>query len=151
MLKLILFFIVNFGALYLGSLFMPNPSTDIWYQSLNKAPWTPPGWVFGFAWFTVMFCFSLFMYYTYLSKYLNNKLISLFIIQWLLNVLWNPLFFMFHLVLLAFIILVILLVVVIAMSFYSPKKLGYKKLFIAPYILWLFIAGSLNLYVILKN
>ena len=46
---LIIFLIINFGALGLGVLLMQNgPETD-WYLQLNKAPWTPPGWVFGAA------------------------------------------------------------------------------------------------------
>jgi hypothetical protein len=47
MLRLILFLIINFGALGIGGLLLGNPATNEWYQSLNKAPWTPPGWVFG--------------------------------------------------------------------------------------------------------
>ena len=37
-----------------------GPQTD-WYSNLNKAPWTPPGWVFGFAWTTIMLCFSIYL------------------------------------------------------------------------------------------
>ena len=44
---LIVFLIINFGALAMGGWLMNNgPQTD-WYLALNKAPWTPPGWVFG--------------------------------------------------------------------------------------------------------
>ena len=57
-LKLILFFLIlNFGALGIGSFLMNNGPTSTWYLTLNKAPWTPPGWVFGFAWFTIMILF----------------------------------------------------------------------------------------------
>lgn len=45
-----LFFIINFGALGLGALLMDSsPIENEWYVQLNKAPWTPPGWVFGAA------------------------------------------------------------------------------------------------------
>lgn len=51
--KLILYFLVflsvNNLALYLGVLLMNDGPSEIWYLTLNKAPWTPPGWVFGAA------------------------------------------------------------------------------------------------------
>ena len=72
-LKILLFFLlINFSALTIGSWLMDNgPQTD-WYKGLNKAPWTPAGWVFGFAWTTIMICFSIYM--TALNMYvvLNN-------------------------------------------------------------------------------
>ncbi|NDH69532.1 MAG: tryptophan-rich sensory protein, partial [Gammaproteobacteria bacterium] len=46
--RLLLFFVLNFGALYVGALLMNgSPATNEWYQQLDKAPWTPPGWFFG--------------------------------------------------------------------------------------------------------
>ena len=52
-----LFLLLNFGALAIGSYFMNNGPQSNWYLTLNKAPWTPPGWVFGVAWTTIMICF----------------------------------------------------------------------------------------------
>ena len=46
----ILFLIINFGGLAIGNWFMNNGPISEWYLNLNKAPWTPPGWVFGVAW-----------------------------------------------------------------------------------------------------
>ena len=58
----ILFLLLNFGALALGSILMGgSPMENTWYQNLPKAPWTPPGYVFGVAWSSIMICFSLFM------------------------------------------------------------------------------------------
>ena len=59
--RLILFLTLNFGALALGGIFAGQGAVSDWYEALNKAPWTPPGWVFGFAWTTIMICYSLFM------------------------------------------------------------------------------------------
>ena len=93
---LILFLFVNFGGLGFGSWLMNNGPMTSWYQNLNKAPWTPPGWVFGMAWTLIMICFSFYMAYAY--KELNNKqlLIGLFIFQLILNIGWNPSFFYFY-------------------------------------------------------
>lgn len=75
--RLILFLILNFGALALGGLFTNNGVNSEWYTNLNKAPWTPPGWVFGFAWTTIMICFSIYMAKAYTIVGDKNSLIAL--------------------------------------------------------------------------
>lgn len=151
LIKYIIFFlIINFGALALGTWFMQNGPQTYWYLGLNKAPWTPPGWVFGVAWTTIMLCFSIYMAYLYLALQ-NTKVKILFTIQFILNVGWNFVFFNQHLV--GFGLLVILaLTMIITIFLYDYKKLmSLKSLLILPYFLWLCIACSLNLYVLLYN
>ena len=46
---LVLFLIINFGALALGSWLMNNGPQTEWYTSLNQAPWTPEFLWFGVA------------------------------------------------------------------------------------------------------
>ena len=41
--RLLLFFVLNFSALALGSYLMGEGPMGSWYTNLNKAPWTPPG------------------------------------------------------------------------------------------------------------
>ena len=43
--QLIIFLLLNFGALALGGLFTGSGVSSDWYNGLNKAPWTPPGWM----------------------------------------------------------------------------------------------------------
>ena len=104
--KLIVFLIINFGALAIGSIFTSKGVPSDWYIGLAKAPWTPPGWAFGFAWTTIMICFSVYMAYLWPVKENNGLLVALFIIQWVLNILWNPTFFYFHNVLAGLFIIV---------------------------------------------
>ena len=59
--RLTLFLIVHFAALGLGSALMGTGPMGNWYQDLNKAPWTPPGWVFGAAWTLIMIFLSIAM------------------------------------------------------------------------------------------
>ena len=152
--RTLFFLVVNFGALALGALFMGgSPAENEWYNNLNKAPWTPPGWVFGFAWSLIMICFSVYMARLFVDfkGLLLKQLMILFSLQFLANVLWNPLFFNWHLVLLALLVLLILimLLVIIHLNFSGWKK--FNNLLIAPYLLWLLIAFSLNLYVLIVN
>tara|TARA_B100000809_G_C15140632_1_gene533126 strand:- start:13542 stop:14003 length:462 start_codon:yes stop_codon:yes gene_type:complete len=146
----LVFLVINFGALAIGSWLMDNgPMTD-WYRNLNQAPWSPPGWVFGVAWTTIMICFSIYM--AYLFKFFKGtRLIVLFGIQFVLNIIWNYIFFNQHLMGLGLIVIVSLTIIVgtFLMSYYNKMKL--KSLLVLPYFLWLLIATSLNTYIYLYN
>ncbi|WP_166963445.1 TspO/MBR family protein [Yeosuana marina] len=147
---LIIFLIINFGALGLGVLLMQNgPETD-WYLQLNKAPWTPPGWVFGAAWSTIMFCYSFYMMYLFIAQP-NTKVKILFTVQFILNVSWNLVFFNQHLIALGLLFILALTAIVTIFLYDYRKILGLKSLLIVPYFFWLCIATSLNLYVLLYN
>ena len=86
MIRFLIFLFLNFGALAVGALLMIEGPLDAWYQSLNKAPWTPPGWVFGFAWTTIMICYSFYMSVLWKRNESARKALTiLFILQWFLN------------------------------------------------------------------
>lgn len=59
--RIALFLVLNFAALGIGGLFSGQGVPSDWYTGLNKAPWTPPGWVFGSAWTIIMICFAIYM------------------------------------------------------------------------------------------
>lgn len=150
--KLILFLVLNFAALALGGLATGSGVTSEWYANLNKAPWTPPGWVFGFAWTSIMICFSFYM--ALLWPKVENEtmfLLILYSLQWLLNVSWNPVFFSWHQTKFA-LLLIIALTLLIAYFLYTYwPALKLKSLLLLPYFLWLLIATSLNAFIVIKN
>lgn len=147
----ILFLILNFGALGLGGLFTGSGVTSEWYAELNKAPWTPPGWVFGAAWTSIMICFTFFM--TYLWRASENKLriVLMFAIQWILNVMWNPVFFYFNLSGLGLGMIILLTALTGIFLFAFRKETGWIALLMLPYFVWLIIATSLNAYAVMYN
>lgn len=147
---IILFLVINFGALAIGTLLMNNGPQTQWYIELNKAPWTPPGWAFGVTWSTIMFCFSIYMAYLYMMMP-NTKVKILFTVQFILNVGWNFVFFNQHLIALGLLFITALLYIVITFLFTYQKQLGLKSLLILPYMLWLVVACSLNFYILLYN
>ena len=148
--NLIIFLVVNFAALGIGSLLMGAGPTGEYYEGLNKAPWTPPGWVFGAAWTTIMVCFSIYMAYL-IKANTSTIVLGLFILQFILNVGWNPLFFNFHLTLLALIVIAALTLLIGYFLFNYWSVLGNKSLLIAPYFIWLCIATTLNWYILVNN
>jgi len=149
--RLIIFLVLNFGALALGAFFTSKGVPSEWYLNINKAPWTPPGWVFGAAWTFIMICFAVYMSYLWPTTENKNLIIGLYLVQLILNIGWNPTFFYFHNVLAGFLIIsgLTILIGYILLS-YSPT-LKIKSLLLAPYLIWLLIATSLNAYILLKN
>ncbi|TWO31685.1 tryptophan-rich sensory protein [Seonamhaeicola sediminis] len=147
---LIIFLVINFGGLALGNWFMGNGPQTQWYLSLNKAPWTPPGWVFGVAWFSIMVCFSIYMAYLYklIPEY---QVILLFGIQFMLNVSWNYVFFNKQYIALGFIVILLLTLVIALLLYLYAKPLKSINLLILPYLLWLIIASTLNGYILFNN
>lgn len=151
MLKIIIFLVINFAALGLGGYFTSTAVTAEWYQNLNKAPWTPPGWMFGAAWTTIMICFAVFMAYAWKLNINQNLLIVLFVLQWILNVVWNPVFFKFHQVAFGLFIIVLLTVLMGYFFFAYLPHLKAKTLLVLPYFIWLLVATTLNAYILIKN
>ncbi|ALU74075.1 TspO/MBR family protein [Tenacibaculum finnmarkense] len=150
--RFLLFLVVNFLALAIGILLMKDgPRTD-WYLSLNKAPWTPAGWVFGAAWSTIMLLFAFYM--TKLSfkfPFLDKKLTLLFSVQWILNVGWNYFFFNQHLTVIGLVIITLLWLLIGYFTFKNLRELKGITLFILPYLIWMTIATSLNAYIVFYN
>ncbi|MFT7613213.1 MAG: benzodiazapine receptor [Parvicellaceae bacterium] len=149
--KILLFLVLNFSALGIGGLFTGKGVPSDWYQNLNQAPWTPPGWMFGAAWTLIMICFAVYMAYLLSAKTNRKKVIFLFAIQWVLNVAWNPLFFHYQAVLAGLITISLLTILVAYFLFNHKKELKTKSWLIAPYFIWLLIATSLNAYILLYN
>ena len=147
---IVVFLVINFGALAIGSWLMNNGPQTEWYIGLNKAPWTPPGWVFGAAWTIIMICFSIYMAQLYANEN-TGKVIILFIFQVVLNVSWNYVFFNQHAVSFALIIISLLTILIIYFLIAYYSKLQLISLLLLPYVIWLAIATSLNYYIYTNN
>ncbi|MBX2942768.1 MAG: tryptophan-rich sensory protein [Cyclobacteriaceae bacterium] len=149
--RLIVFLALNFAALAIGGLFTSSGVTSDWYVNILKAPWTPPGWVFGAAWTTIMICFGIYMAYVWPTVENKSLLIGLYAIQWILNVSWNPTFFYYHNVLAGLFLITGLTVLVGVFLFLYWSELKLLSILIVPYFIWLLIATSLNGYIYIKN
>ena len=147
---ILLFLVINFGALFIGSLLMNNgPQTD-WYTNLKQAPWTPPGWVFGVTWTSIMICFSIYMADLVIEKGFKHIAVA-FGLQFVLNVIWNYIFFNIHLTGLALLVIIFLTFVVFYFFYYYLNIEKLKSFLILPYLVWLIIATSLNFYIVIYN
>lgn len=146
----ILFLIINFGGLAIGNWFMNNGPISEWYLNLNKAPWTPPGCLFGVAWTIIMICFSVYLGKLFLEQD-NSKNRIVFFIQFLLNVSWNYIFFNQQWVLFGLLNITLLTSLIFIFFFKLSDKVKNYKYLLLPYMIWLCIATSLNLYILIHN
>lgn len=136
----------NAGALALGGYFTGPGVASAWYAELNQAPWIPPGAVFGIAWTIVMFGLTVFMA-NRRGAVIERKLLLWYAIQWLLNVAWNPLFFALKRPDWALFDMVLLFASVLMLWRHAKIQAWW----LLPYIAWLLVATSLNVWVVLFN
>ena len=154
----VLFILINFSALALGSWLMNNGSSSFWYENLQRAPWEPQGWVFGLAWTTIMICFSIYLAFIVKELKINfsvylfeNEFFKLYLFQLLLNILWNYLFFNKHLIEIALLDITLLTILMFYFLFEYYSKIKFKITLLLPYCIWLVIASSLNFYIVIYN
>ena len=148
--KLLIFLVLNFIALAIGGLFTGSGVSSNWYQELNKAPWTPPGWVFGVAWSIIMLAYS--WYLSKLTTTISHRFISvLFSASWLLNVAWSPLFFRFQFINLGLVVLTLLFLCILTFFLLFVRKLKETSFLLLPYLVWLGTAFSLNWFIVFNN
>ena len=147
---LLLFIVINFSALAIGTWLMNDGPRTAWYINLNQAPWSPPGWVFGVAWSSIMLLFSVYMAFL-VQVYTSKKVMLLFSTQFVLNVFWNYLFFNQHLIFLGLLNIIFLTVLMFYFLVTFKRTLKNKSFYVLPYCLWLVLATSLNLYIALYN
>ena len=148
---LVIFLLINFGGLAVGNWLMNSGPMSTWYLELDKAPWTPPGWVFGAAWTLIMICFSIYL----ANLFLKNKSIEkywVFLLALIFNVSWNYIFFNQQLTAWGLVNIVILTVLIFYFFFrFNSEKIKTYRLLLLPYMIWLCLATSLNAYIVFNN
>ena len=122
-------------------------STGDWYARLNKPAWNPPGWIFGPVWtlLYIMMGVSAWMVWREGGWKTQSRPLGLFLLQWLFNVLWTPLFFGAHRVGLAFAEILLLWLALAATVILFRRVSKPAALLLIPYLAWVSFAAVLNL------
>jgi tryptophan-rich sensory protein len=147
---LLLFILINFSSLAIGTWLMNDGPRTEWYINLNQAPWSPPSWVFGVAWSSIMILFSVYMSFL-IQVNRSKKVLLLFSAQFVLNIIWNYLFFNQHFINLGLLNIILLTVLMFYFLIAFKDSLKNKRFYVLPYCIWLVLATSLNLYIALYN
>lgn len=120
-------------------------SIVVWYPTIIKPSWNPPNWVFGPVWsfLYLMIGFSFALLWNATHKF-KRLAITLFIIQFVLNLLWSVIFFANKCVGLAFIEIVLLLIMIIATMVVAKRVSLWSTILLVPYLLWVSFATLLS-------
>lgn len=116
-----------------------------WYTTINKPTWNPPNWIFGPVW-TVLYLLmgASFALAWHKGGQEGRKMMFLFLVQFLLNLIWSPVFFYFHYIGLAFFIIAIIWVIILLTIFAAGKVKPVAAWLLVPYISWVSFAMILN-------
>ena len=121
------------------------------YNTLQKPPLSPPGFIFGIVW-SILYLLMGIAYGMLVYKGKSDAEVSkIYLTQLIVNLIWPILFFVFKLRLFSSIWIIILLILVISMviKFYKKDKIiSYSQI---PYLLWIMFATYLNIGVHILN
>lgn len=137
----------------LGALASAGDS-DPWYAALNKAPGTPPGFVFGIVWpalYILMAIGACMVWRAGGTWKRADSALGLYFLQLVANLGWSYLFFKYHLASAALVDIVALWVLVFVMIREFRKHSQLAAMMQYPYLAWLTFAAYLNTWVVVAN
>jgi benzodiazapine receptor len=135
--------IVALGA-SAGAFFAPGD----WYAGLRKPAFNPPSWIFGPVWTLLFVLMAIALWLVRRDQdatpALRSRASGWFAVQFLLNLLWTPLFFGLRSPLLAVVDISLLWLAVMAtmLAFHRVRPLAAWLLL--PYLGWIMFAAVLN-------
>lgn len=138
LLAVFLVVVIGVGAV-IGILTAPGE----WYASLDKPPFTPPGWLFAPVWLVLYICIAVAGWRTFLRESAGAGM-TLWVGQMVLNWLWTPVFFALHMPWPAFALIVLLLAVILAFIANRWSRDRISAWLFMPYAPWVAFASLLN-------
>lgn len=129
-----------------GMLFSPGA----WYEGLSKPSWTPPDWMFPVVW-TALYLMMSFAAMRIALGPEPGQALAFWAVQVALNTLWSPVFFGLRRMRAALVILGFLWLAVLATMLAFLARDPLAGWLMAPYLLWVTIAGALNASVLRRN
>jgi tryptophan-rich sensory protein len=127
---------------------------DPWYAALNKAPGTPPAFVFGVAWptfYSLMAIGACLVWRAGGGWKRADSALGLYFLQLAANLGWSYLFFRYHLAAAALIDIAALWVLVFMMIREFRRHSPAAAMMQYPYLAWLTFAAYLNAWVVAAN
>ncbi len=140
-------------GLGVASGFIAGSPMSLWYQGLSKPFFQPPSWVFGPAWtllYTLM-GISIGKIWHIPKSSAKTTAIGFFIFQFILNLLWSPVFFGLQkpIIALGIIVCMWIMIILTIRNFFALEKTAAYLLI--PYLLWVSFATVLNGAIVYLN
>lgn len=131
----------------IGSLTKPEIST--WYATLNRSALTPPNYVFPVTWTILYTIIAICGWLIWLqpSSEQTKFVKILYVIQLILNWIWSPLFFNYHLTGVSLLVVSLMDILVGMLIWLAYPKIRSVSLLMTPYLLWILFASYLNFYI----
>ncbi len=151
--RLVLCLLLCLGVGLLES-FVTRPEIPVWYAALAKPWWTPPPVVFPIAWtlLYILMAISLWRLWDRVTpSAARASAIAWFFIQLALNAAWSPVFFGWHGIRTALVIIVGLLIGIVMTMIAASRADKSAAWLLAPYLLWVAYATTLNAGVVAMN
>lgn len=119
---------------------------NAWFETLAKPEFMPPGWAFGVAWTLLYGLMGLALAFVMAARGARGRqlALTLFGIQFVLNLVWSPVFFAAHQVTAALVIIVLMFVFAAVATIRFAKIRMVAALLMLPYLAWLIFAAVLN-------
>ncbi|HET9134303.1 MAG TPA: TspO/MBR family protein [Gemmatimonadales bacterium] len=126
-----------------------------WYYALRKPSWQPPDWAFGPAWTTIFLCAATAFVLAWRAPGSTpddrTRLVQLWLLNAVLNVLWSVLFFRWRRPDWAVLEILPLWLSIIAMAAAVASRRPSAAWLLAPYLLWVSFAAVLNATIVRLN
>jgi len=131
-----------------------RPEIATWYAGLVKPSWTPAPPVFPIAW-TVLYILMAISFWRLWNletrSAARTAAMTWFWIQLAFNALWSPVFFGWHGTRTALVIIIGLLIAIAATMIAASRVERAAAWLLAPYLLWVAYATTINIGVVMMN
>ncbi len=127
---------------------------DSWYYGLKQPDWAPPEYMFGIVWTAIFAMIALAAVFAWEKAPTRRELeiiIGMFALNGFLNLAWSFIFFRMQRPDLAFYELIALWLSILALILFCGRFSKIAALLLAPYLIWVTIAGVLNYQVVQLN
>jgi len=129
-------------------------SVGDWYDSLDRAPWNPPAWLFGPAW-TILYVLMAVAAWLVAREGLGDSAVrvalTLYLVQLALNLGWSIVFFGLRRPGLALVVIGALFVAITATAIAFHGISPTAAWLLVPYLAWVAFAASLNAWIAFAN
>lgn len=148
MIAFLVFFAIVFAAATSGAIFKPGE----WYDGLSKPPWTPPGWAFPVVWSILYVKITVAGWLVWsASGWEAWPALAVYVVSLMLNAGWSALFFGVRRMGWAMADVIVLWLSIVATMVVFVPHTPLAAALLAPYLLWVTIAATLNLRMIQLN
>lgn len=121
------------------------------FETLNKPPLSPPGWLFPIVWTILYLLMGVSSYLVLVSAKPGNLALKTYAAQLAVNFFWPIFFFKLQWYLFSFFWLLLLWCLILLTALLFRRFSKTAAFLLIPYLIWVAFAGYLNLSIYLLN